>query len=82
MALASVVSPPLGLTIATAEHDLADRLRHEAQVQSNSGRYEEARQLRAIAEALKNKDAVMNPQARAELEKKHLDKAMELLKIR
>jgi len=67
---------------AHAEHDLAQRLRHDAQVQSNNGHYKEAQQLRSIADALKNKDAGMAHQAQAEINKGHLDKAMDLLKAR
>lgn len=67
---------------ALAEHDLAQRLRHDAQVQSNNGHYKEAQQLRSIAEALKNKDAGVIHQAQVEIEKGQIDKAMDLLKAR
>jgi hypothetical protein len=67
---------------AWAEHDLAQRLRHDAQVQSNNGHYKEAQQLRSIADALKNKDAGMAHQAQVEIGKGHIDKAMDLLKVR
>jgi hypothetical protein len=67
---------------ASAEHDLAQRLRHDAQVQSNNGHYKEAQQLRSIADALKNKDAGMAYQAQVEIGKGHIDKAMDLLKVR
>ncbi|HKN86675.1 MAG TPA: hypothetical protein VJV04_07445 [Nitrospiraceae bacterium] len=65
-----------------AEHDFAQRLRHDAQVQSNNGHYKEAQQLRSIADALKNKDAGMAHQAQVEVGKGHIDKAMDLLKVR
>ena len=67
---------------ALAEHDLAQRLRHDAQVQSNNGHYKEAQQLRSIADALKNKDAGVVHQAQAEIAKGQIDKAMDLLKAR
>jgi len=67
---------------ARAEHDFAQRLRHDAQVQSNNGHYKEAQQLRSIADALKNKDAGMAHQAQVEVGKGHIDKAMDLLKAR
>jgi hypothetical protein len=67
---------------AWAEHDLAQRLRHDAQVQSNNGHHKEAQQLRSIAEALKNKDAGIAQQAQVEIGKGHIDKAMDLLKAR
>lgn len=69
-------------SLVRAEHDLPERLRHDAQVQSNNGKYEEARQLRAIAEALKNKDASTAQQVQTEIGKGNVDKAMNLLKIR
>lgn len=65
-----------------AEHDLPKRLQRDAQVQSNNGHYSEARDLRAIAEALKNKDASTSRQVQAEIEKGHLDKAKDLLRIK
>jgi len=68
--------------IVCAEHDFAQRLRHDAQVQSNNGHYKEAQQLRSIADALKNKDAGMAHQAQVEVAKGHIDKAMDLLKAR
>jgi hypothetical protein len=67
---------------ALAEHDLAQRLRHDAQVQSNNGHYKEAQQLRSIAEALKNKDVGIAHQAQVEIGKGQIDKAMDLLKAR
>lgn len=67
---------------ALAEHDLAQRLRHDAQIQSNNGHYKEAQQLRSIAEALKNKDAGVAHQVQAEIGKGQIDKAMDLLKAR
>ena len=68
---------------ALAEHDLAERLRHDAQMQSNNGHYKEAQQLRSIAEALKNnKDAGIAHQAQVEIGKGQIDKAMDLLKAR
>ncbi|MBA3754456.1 MAG: hypothetical protein H0X01_10045 [Nitrospira sp.] len=68
---------------ALAEHDLAQRLRHDAQIQSNNGHYKEAQQLRSIAEALKNnKDAGVAHQAQVEIGKGQIDKAMDLLKAR
>ena len=67
---------------AAAEHDFAQRLRHDAQVQSNNGHYKEAQQLRSLADALKNKDAGVAHQAQVEVGKGHIDKAMELLKAR
>ena len=67
---------------ALAEHDLAQRLRHDAQIQSNNGHYKEAQQLRSIAEALKNKDAGVVHQAQVEIAKGQIDKAMDLLKAR
>ncbi|MDQ6733756.1 MAG: hypothetical protein M3Z35_06515 [Nitrospirota bacterium] len=67
---------------AWAEHDLAQRLRHDAQVQSNNGHYKEAQQLRSIADALKDKDAGVAHQAQVEIGKGHIDKAMDLLKAR
>jgi hypothetical protein len=67
---------------AWAEHDFAQRLRHDAQVQSNNGHYKEAQQLRSIADALKNKDAGVTHQAQVEVGKGHIDKAMDLLKAR
>jgi hypothetical protein len=67
---------------ALAEHDLAQRLRHDAQIQSNNGHYKEAQQLRSIAEALKNKDAGVVHQAQVEIVKGQIDKAMDLLKAR
>ncbi len=67
---------------ALAEHDLAQRLRHDAQIQSNNGHYKEAQQLRSIAEALKNKDAGLAYQAQVEIGKGQIDKAMDLLKAR
>ncbi|MER3424075.1 MAG: hypothetical protein C4293_13450 [Nitrospiraceae bacterium] len=71
-----------GLCPICAEHDLARRLQRDAQVQSNNGNYNEARDLRAIADALKNKDASTSRQVQAEIEKGHLDKAKDLLRIR
>lgn len=65
-----------------AEHDLAQRLRHDAQVQSNNGHYKEAQQLRSMAEALKNKDVGTAHQAQVEIGKGNIDKAMDLLKVR
>ena len=65
-----------------AEHDLAQRLRHDAQIQSNNGHYREAQQLRSIAEALKNKDAGVAHQVQTEIGKGQIDKAMDLLKAR
>jgi hypothetical protein len=85
------VGPVLGLAIMItsqmvdltyAEHDLAQRLRHDAQVQSNNGHYKEAQQLRTIADALKNKDAATAYQAQVEIGKGQLDKAMALLKAK
>lgn len=67
---------------AWAEHDFAQRLRHDAQVQSNNGHYKEAQQLRSIADALKNKDAGVAHQAQVEIGKGHIEKAMDLLKVR
>lgn len=67
---------------ADAEHDFAQRLRHDAQVQSNNGHYKEAQQLRSLADALKNKDAGIAHQAQVEVGKGHIDKAMDLLKAR
>jgi hypothetical protein len=68
---------------APAEHDLAQRLRHDAQIQSNNGHYKEAQQLRSIADALKNnKDAGIAHQAQVEIGKGQIDKAMDLLKAR
>jgi len=69
-------------SVVQAEHDLAQRLRHDAQVQSNNGKYEDARQLRAIADALKDKDASTAQQVQAEITKGNRDKAMDLLKVR
>jgi hypothetical protein len=69
-------------SVTYAEHDLAQRLRHDAQVQSNNGHYKEAQQLRMIADALKNKDAGTAYQAQVEIGKGQLDKAMDLLKVR
>lgn len=71
-----------GVSIGYAEHDLAQRLRHDAQIQSNNGHYKEAQQLRSIADALKNKDAATAHQAQVEVGKGQLDKAMDLLKAR
>ena len=52
-------------------------------MQSNSGHYTEARDLRAIAEALRyNKDSVVSKQVNAELERHDLMKAKEALRIR
>lgn len=65
-----------------ADHDLAQRLRHDAQVQSNNGHYKEAQQLRSIADALKNKDVGVIHQAQVEIGKGQIDKAMDLLKAR
>lgn len=79
----SVILLPWMVGEAPAEHDLAQRLRHDAQVQSNNGHYKEAQQLRSIAEALKNnKDASLAHQAQAEIGKGQIDKAMDLLKAR
>ena len=69
-------------SVTYAEHDLAQRLRHDAQVQSNNGHYKEAQQLRTIADALKNKDAGTAYQAQVEIGKGQLDKAMDLLKAK
>ena len=79
---AAVILLPWIVREALAEHDLAQRLRHDAQVQSNNGHYKEAQQLRSIAEALKNKDAGVIHQAQVEIEKGQIDKAMDLLKAR
>ena len=78
----SVILLPWIVGEALAEHDLAQRLRHDAQVQSNNGHYKEAQQLRSIAEALKNKDAGVIHQAQVEIGKGQIDKAMDLLKAR
>jgi hypothetical protein len=78
----SVILLPWIVGEALAEHDLAERLRHDAQIQSNNGHYKEAQQLRSIAEALKNKDAGVAHQVQAEIGKGQIDKAMDLLKAR
>ena len=79
----SVIVLPWIVGEALAEHDLAQRLRHDAQIQSNNGHYKEAQQLRSIAEALKNnKDAGVAYQAQVEIGKGQIDKAMDLLKAR
>lgn len=78
----SVILLPWLVGEALAEHDLAERLRHDAQIQSNNGHYKEAKQLRSIAEALKNKDAGVAHQVQAEIGKGQIDKAMDLLKAR
>jgi hypothetical protein len=78
----SVILFPWIVGEALAEHDLAQRLRHDAQIQSNNGHYKEAQQLRSIAEALKNKDAGVAHQAQVEIGKGQIDKAMDLLKAR
>ena len=78
----SVMLLPWIVGEALAEHDLAQRLRHDAQIQSNNGHYKEAQQLRSIAEALKNKDDGVAHQVQAEIGKGHIDKAMDLLKAR
>lgn len=79
----SVIILPWIAGEAPAEHDLAQRLRHDAQIQSNNGHYKEAQQLRSIAEALKNnKDAGLAYQAQVEIGKGQIDKAMDLLKAR
>jgi hypothetical protein len=79
----SVIVLPWIVGEALAEHDLAQRLRHDAQIQSNNGHYKEAQQLRSIAEALKNnKDPGLAYQAQVEIGKGQIDKAMDLLKSR
>lgn len=68
---------------AAGEHTTPSRLEREAQVQSNSGHYNEARQLRAIAEALRhNKDAVVSKQVEEELQRNNLERAKEILRLR
>ena len=70
-------------TLTQADHDTVQRLEHEAQVQSNNGHYSEARDLRAIAEALRqNKDSVVSRQVTSELQRHDLGKAKELLRVR
>jgi hypothetical protein len=67
---------------AWASHDLPQRLRHDAQVQSNNGHYTQAQQLRAIADSLKDKDASTARQIQSEIGKGNIDKAMDLLRAR
>jgi hypothetical protein len=68
--------------LAGASHDLPQRLRHEAQVQSNNGHYTQAQQLRTIADGLKNQDSSTVRQVQTEIGKGNIDKAMDLLKAR
>jgi hypothetical protein len=68
--------------LASASHDLPQRLRHEAQVQSNNGHYTQAQQLRTLADGLKNQDANTARQVQTEIGKGNIDKAMDLLKAR
>ncbi|HZS12840.1 MAG TPA: hypothetical protein VFA38_11360 [Nitrospirales bacterium] len=65
-----------------ADNDTAGRLEREAQQASNSGRYEEARQLRDLASAIKGQDTVTSRQVQTEAGQKHFDKAKEMLRIR
>ena len=68
---------------ACAEHDTVQRLEYEAQIQSNNGHYSEARDLRALAEALRqNKDGVVSKQVTSDLQRHDLEKAKEALHIR
>ena len=78
LALVMIVPPKL----AGASHDLPQRLRHEAQVQSNNGHYTQAQQLRSIADNLKDKDAATARQIQSEIGKGNIDKAMDLLRAR
>ena len=68
--------------VAAASHDLPQRLRHEAQVQSNNGHYTQAQQLRSIADGLKNQDSSTTRQIQTEIGKGNIEKAMDLLKSR
>ena len=68
--------------LAAASHDLPERLRHEAQVQSNNGHYTQAQQLRTIADSLKNQDSSTVRQVQTEIGKGNIEKAMDLLKAR
>ena len=68
--------------LAAASHDLPQRLRHEAQVQSNNGHYTQAQQLRSIADGLKNQDSNTVRQVQSEIGKGNIDKAMALLRAR
>jgi hypothetical protein len=77
--LVSLISFP---GLAGASHDLPERLRHEAQVQSNNGHYTQAQQLRTIADSLKKQDASTVRQVQTEIGKGNIDKAMDLLKAR
>jgi hypothetical protein len=74
-----VIGPPRP---ADASHDLPQRLRHEAQVQSNNGHYTQAQQLRSIADNLKDKDSNTARQVQSEIGKGNIDKAMDLLRAR
>jgi hypothetical protein len=65
-----------------ADSDIAGRLEREAQQASNSGRYEEARQLRAIAGATRSQDSVTSRQIQSEVGQRNYDKAKEILRIR
>lgn len=69
--------PPAG-----ADTETAGRLERDAQVLSNNGHYDEARKLREIAEALKNKDSVLSRQVQIDAAKGDFDKAKDALKIR
>ena len=81
--------PLLLIAIATlsavetqADTDTANRLEREAQHASNSGRYDEARQLRDLASAIRSQDTVTSRQVQTEAGQKHFDKAKEMLRIR
>ena len=65
-----------------ADNDTAGRLEREAQQASNSGRYDEARQLRELASAIRGQDTVTSRQVQTEAGQKHFDKAKEMLRIR
>jgi hypothetical protein len=55
---------------ARADTETAGRLERDAQVLSNNGHYDEARTLREIAEALKNKDSVLSRQVQIDAGKR------------
>ena len=79
LVLACLSSAP---ELAGANHDLPQRLRHEAQVQANNGHYTQAQQLRTIADGLKDKDSNTARQVQTEIGKGNFDKAMDLLRAR
>ena len=76
------ILPSLSPEPARADSDTASRLEYQAQQASNSGRYDEAKQLRAIAQAIRDQDSVVSRQIQAEIGNKNYDKAREILHLR